>query len=190
MGDPGLEPGTSSLSGEGGLFALTCGLLRFGPSQTIAAPVQFTPDEILRTMPDTAETARYAIEEVCSGRRLEDLEKCYSPTFVDHVNSMEFHGYEGARQSVALYQRLFEDLRFETEQQVATGDRVATHWTLTGTYRGRQVKFSGITISRFEDGRIAEDWGYSDTVEIAKQLGVWRTLLVIGQEWRFLLGRD
>jgi len=154
-------------------------------------PALYLGIEILRTpMTDTAETARYAIEEVCSGRRLEDLEKCYSPTFIDHVNSMEFHGYEGARKSVALYQRIFDDLRFATEQQVSNGDRVATHWTLSGTYRGRQVKFSGITISRFEEGRIEEDWGYSDTVEIAKQLGVWRTLLVIVQEWRFLLGRD
>ncbi len=65
-----------------------------------------------------AATARYAIEEVCSGRRLADLDQCYAPSFVDHVNAMEFHGHEGARKSVALYQRLFADLRFRTEQQV------------------------------------------------------------------------
>jgi hypothetical protein len=39
-------------------------------------------------------------------------------------------------------------------------------------------------ISRFEDGRIAEDWGYSDTIEIR------RTLIVVAKEWRVLLGRD
>jgi predicted ester cyclase len=141
-------------------------------------------------MPDTADTARYAIEEVCSGRRLEDIEKCYAPNFIDHVNSMEFHGHDGARQSIALYRRLFDNLRFTVDQQVSNRDRVATHWTLTGTHRRRQVRFSGITISRFEEGRIAEDWGYSDTVEIARQLGIWRTLLVVAKEWRTLLGRD
>jgi predicted ester cyclase len=141
-------------------------------------------------METAAETARYAIEEVCSGRRPEDLEKCYAPSFVDHVNSMEFHGHEGARRSVALYQRLFDDLRFTAEQQVSEGDRVATHWTLRGTHRGRKVELSGITISRFENGRIVEDWGYSDSIEIVKQLGIWRSLLLLVREWRLLLNRD
>jgi predicted ester cyclase len=136
-----------------------------------------------------AAIARYAIEEVCSGRKQEDLERCYAPTFVDHVNSMEFHGHEGARRSIALYQRLFEDLRFSTEQQVSEGDRVATHWTLRGTHRGRKVELSGITISRFEDGRIIEDWGYSDSIEIARQLGIWRSLLLVASQWRVLLNR-
>ena len=136
-----------------------------------------------------ADVARYAIEEVCSGRRLEDLERCYAPSFVDHVNSMEFHGHQGARESVALYRRLFDDLRFTTNQQVSDGDRVATHWTLRGTHRDRSVELSGITISRLEDGKIVEDWGYSDSIELARQLGVWRSLLLIAREWRALLRR-
>lgn len=140
-------------------------------------------------MESPAATARYAIEEVCSGQKLEDLKKCYAPSFVDHVNSMEFHGHEGARKSVALYQRLFDDLRFSTVQQISEGDRVATHWTLRGTHRGRRVELSGITISRLEDGRIVEDWGFSDSIEIAKQLGLWRSLLLVAREWRALFNR-
>jgi predicted ester cyclase len=138
---------------------------------------------------DAAATARRAIEEVCSGRRPEDLEACYAPSFLDHVNAMEFRGHEGARESVALYQRLFDDLHFTVEQQVTEGDRVATHWTMHGTNRGRQVALPGMTISRFEDGRIAEDWSHSDSIEIARQLGLWRTALVVAREWRTLLGR-
>ena len=141
-------------------------------------------------MSEQAETARYAIEEVCSGRRLDDLASCYSPDFVDHVNSMEHRGHEGVRESVGLYQRLFDDLNFRTVQQVAEGDRVVTHWTLTGSHRGRQVEFSGVVISRFEDGKIAEDWAFSDSIEIARQLGVWRTVLLVAREWRSLLGRS
>jgi predicted ester cyclase len=141
-------------------------------------------------MPNTsAETARYAIEEVCSGRKVDELDQCYAPNFVDHVNAMEYRGHDGVRESVALYQRIFSDLRFTTEQQMSEGDRVATHWTLHGSYRGREVAFSGVVISRFEDGRIAEDWAFSDSIEIARQLGLWRTLLVVKEEWRTLLGR-
>ena len=141
-------------------------------------------------MDTPAATARYAIEEVCSGRNPEDLEACYASSFVDHVNAMEFHGHEGARESVALYQRLFDDLQFTTEQQVSEGDRVATHWTLRGSHRGRRVELSGITISRLEDGKIVEDWGYSDSIEIVKQLGIWRSFLLFAREWRLLLNRS
>ena len=143
-----------------------------------------------RLVDEVAQTARQAIEEVCSGRRPEDLERCYAPSFVDHVNRMEFRGHAGARESVALYQRVFADLRFTVDQQITDGDRVATHWTMRGTNRGRSVTLPGITISRFEDGRIAEDWSYSDSIEIARQLGLWRTLLMVGREWRTLLKRS
>jgi predicted ester cyclase len=100
---------------------------------------------------------------------------------------MEFNGFEGARESVALYRRLFADLRIVVDKTVSEGDYVATHWTLTGTNRGRAVKLTGNTLSRFEDGLIAEDWGSTDTVELARQLGIWRTLLVALTEWRLLL---
>jgi predicted ester cyclase len=81
----------------------------------------------------------------------------YSPEFVDHVNAMEFRGLEGVRRSVALYQELFPDLRFVVDEQVSEGSRVVSRWTLLGTHKARPVRLTGITISRFEDGKIIED---------------------------------
>ena len=52
------------------------------------------------------ETARRALEEVCSGRDLAAVEDVYSDRFVDHVNALEYRGTEDARRSVALYLRL------------------------------------------------------------------------------------
>ncbi len=43
---------------------------------------------------DYAAQARQAIEIVCSGD-ISRIEEFYSPDFVDHVNEMTFHGYEG-----------------------------------------------------------------------------------------------
>ena len=123
--------------------------------------------------------ARRALEEVCSGRDLAGISDVYHPEFVDHVNALEYHGTEGARQSVALYRELFPDLRFVVDEQVSEGDRVASRWTLTGTHRGRGVRLRGIVISRFKDGKIVEDWASSDTMELARQLGVWRSLLLL-----------
>jgi predicted ester cyclase len=113
----------------------------------------------------------------------------YSARFVDHVNAFEYRGTEGARQSVALYRELFPDLRFVVEEQVAEGDRVASRWTLHGTHRGKRVRLTGIVISRFEDGRIAEDWAASDTMELARQLGVRRALQLFAKHRRLLRGQ-
>jgi predicted ester cyclase len=137
-------------------------------------------------MPSNAELAKEAIEVVCPGG-LDRMEEFYTPDFHDHVNAMEFHGFDGARESVSLYKRLFADLKFVVDKTVSEGDYVATHWTLTGTNRGRAVTLTGNTLSRFEDGLIAEDWGSTDSIELARQLGIWRTLLMLLTEWRFLL---
>jgi predicted ester cyclase len=127
---------------------------------------------------DPTTHAREAIEIVCAGN-LGRLEEFYSPNFVDHVNDMVFYGYEGGRESVAFYLRLFKDLRMEVEEQVTEGNRVASRWVLRGSYHGRSVELRGITISRMgPDGRIVEDWGHSDSLALPRELGVLRTLLL------------
>jgi predicted ester cyclase len=125
-----------------------------------------------------AETARRALEDVCSGRELDRAGDVYHPQFVDHVNALEYHGLTGARKSVALYLALLPDLRFVVDEQISEGDRVVSRWTLTGTHRGRRVRMWGIVISRFEDDKIVEDWAASDTLTLARQLGLWRCLLL------------
>ena len=138
---------------------------------------------------DHTATARRALEDVCSGKNLGGIPDVYHPDFVDHVNALEYRGHEGARRSVALYLELFPDLRFEVEDQVTEGDRVASRWALHGTHRGRRVLLRGIVISRFQDGRIVEDWAASDTIELARQLGIWRTLLLVVQHRKLLMNR-
>jgi predicted ester cyclase len=135
---------------------------------------------------DLRELARRALEEVCSGRDLDAIDEVYSPSFIDHVNALEYHGVDGARRSVGLYLKLFPDLRFVVDEQVTEGDRVASRWTLIGTHRGRRVRLTGIVISRIEDGRIVEDWAATDTLELARQLGVWRSLLLVARHHRLL----
>jgi predicted ester cyclase len=110
----------------------------------------------------------------------------YSLEFVDHVNAMEFHGLDGVLRSVALYQDLFPDLRFVVEEQVSEGSRVVSRWTLQGTHKARAVRLNGITISRFEDGKIIEDWGATDTIALIRQLGVWRSVVLLVRHRKLL----
>jgi predicted ester cyclase len=128
------------------------------------------------TKTEHAEVARRALEEVCARGDMQAAERYYSSEFRDHVNSLEFRGLEGVRQSVALYRALFPDLRIEVLDQVSEDDRVTSRWRMRGTYRGRAVEHTGITISRLEDGKIAEDWSVSDSLELLRSLGLWRTI--------------
>jgi predicted ester cyclase len=134
---------------------------------------------------DHGDIAKRALEVACSGE-LEVIDEVYSPSFVDHVNSMEYHGTDGARKSVALYLALFPDLQFTVDEQVTEGDRVASRWRLRGTHRGRPVELWGIVISRLEDGKIAEDWAASDSLSLLRQLGLWRSVLLVAKHWRLL----
>jgi predicted ester cyclase len=133
------------------------------------------------TQDDFAAKARQATEIVCSGD-LSRMEEFFSPDFVDHVNDMTFHGYQGGRESVSFYLAIFRNLRMGVEEQVTEGNRVASRWVMTGTYHGRAVALRGITISRFgEEGRTLEDRGHTDSLALIRQLGVSRTL-VLGLE--------
>lgn len=49
----------------------------------------------------------------------------------------------------------------------------------------------GIVLSRIRDGQIIEDWAVTDRVERLRQLGAWRSmLLVVNQLWSLLRGRS
>jgi hypothetical protein len=62
------------------------------------------------------------------------------------------------------------------------GDQVASRWIAEGHNRGRPIRIWGIVISRIENGEIVEDWAASDTLDVIRQLGPWRTLL-LGVAW-------
>ncbi len=135
---------------------------------------------------DLARDARHALERVCSGRNPEPAARFYSPDFIDHVNDLEMRGLDGVRRSVELYTSLLSDLQIAVEEQLVDGDRVTSRFVVTGTNRGRRVRFNGITISRFRDGRIVEDWSVTDTLGMLRQLGAWRAVLVALRQWRAL----
>jgi predicted ester cyclase len=127
-------------------------------------------------MDDRLFHARTALEEVCARGDLARASELYAADFVDHVNALEFHGQEGIAKSVALYRSLFLDLQIKVLEQIYADDRVVSRWELRGTHRGRRVRLPGITISRFEDDKIAEDWTVSDNLELLRRVGLRRGL--------------
>jgi SnoaL-like domain len=86
---------------------------------------------------DQTELARHALEQVCSGSDPSAAVGVYSPDFHDHVNAGEYHGHDGIRRSLGLYQLVFSDgdLRIRVEDQVSEGERVASLWVAEGHNR-------------------------------------------------------
>jgi predicted ester cyclase len=126
--------------------------------------------------------ARLALEDVCSGAQLDRVADYYHPDFVDHVNGKTYHGHQGVRESVHIYQRILTDLRFEVVQQITEGGNVASRFIVHGTNRGRRIRLTGIVVSRLHEGRIVEDFAVTDTVELLRQLGWWRTVLLVATQ--------
>jgi hypothetical protein len=122
--------------------------------------------------------ARGALEHVCSGAGLEPAACYYSPSFVDHVGDLEFHGLAGVERSVGLYKAVLSEIQITVQEQVVQGERVTSRFLVEGLCLGRRVRFGGITISRFEQAHIVEDWSVTDTLGMLRQLGLWRALLV------------
>ena len=135
----------------------------------------------LEAIDDNAECAREALERVCSGAGLDAAARYYSPSFVDHVNGRDFHGLQGAEESVAMYRRLIKNMSIRVEQQVVERDVVTSRFTVSGSIYGKRVQFAGITISRFENGKIVEDWSVTDTVSMLRQIGLLRSLLLLAR---------
>ena len=133
---------------------------------------------------DDRALARHALENVCSTADPGRAVGVYSGDFLDHVNARDYSGHEGIRESLGLYQLLFSDgdLRIRVEDQVAEGDRVVSRWVAEGHNRGRPLRLWGITISQIADGEIVEDWSASDNLDVLRQLGV-RRLLLLGADW-------
>lgn len=92
------------------------------------------------------------------------------------------HGPEGLKRFNAEAATAFPDAHVTIEDLLAEGDEVMVRWTLRGTHEGelrggipatgRRVEVSGITISRIEKGKVAENWGNYDLLGMLQQLGV------------------
>jgi ketosteroid isomerase-like protein len=99
------------------------------------------------------------VDEVCSPNFA-----FYSPNWPNWPR-----GLEGARKLVAPPAGGPVETRFKVEDIFAEDDKVAVRWTFRGTYQGEakpgfpkpgeKYAVGAISIYRFVDGKIEEDWG-------------------------------
>jgi steroid delta-isomerase-like uncharacterized protein len=120
--------------------------------------------------------------EVYNAKNVALIDDLTTPDFVDHnpVAGLEA-GRTGLKQFIGMVATVFPDNHLTVDDLVAEGDRVAVRWTSYNTHTGgdffgippagRTAVFSGTTIYRLVDGKIAELWYNADTMGLLTQLG-------------------
>jgi len=124
---------------------------------------------------------RRIYEEVFDRHNLAVIDELYATDFVYHSPGNPDSDREGLKQGFAVYLAAFPDVRMTVEDIFAAEDRVAVRFTARGTHRGeylgvpptgRQVTVTAILIHRLVDGKMMEDWEWSDQLGIMQQLGI------------------
>lgn len=118
-------------------------------------------------------TAAQAVFEVWSTGELQRLDAIVALEVIHH-DPHDPHGaagLAGMKKTIERSRSLSPDLKIRIEDQLAEGNRVATRWTATMTREGKRVAISGITIDRFESGKIVEAWRCMDMLGLMRQLG-------------------
>jgi steroid delta-isomerase-like uncharacterized protein len=125
-------------------------------------------------------TLRYW-EEVANKGNLDIVDEICAPDYVCHQADQDIRGPEGVKQFIFMLRAAFPDLHVTVEDVIAEGDKIVQRWTGHGTHQGElmgipptgnHVSVAGITISRFEDGKVSEEWEVYDMMGMMQQLGV------------------
>ncbi len=126
-------------------------------------------------------TARRAFEEAWSNGNLDVIDETTTDDFVDHDPLEGERDREAAKAAIASYRAAFPDLEITILDIFAAGDKVVARWSANGTMenefmglaptgdRGEPVE--GISIDRFEDGKIAETWGQWNVLKFMQNIG-------------------
>ena len=120
-------------------------------------------------------------DEVYNKKRLELMNELHAETY-------GWRGHGGVtvtsrdemRELIGGYVAAFPDIHWTVEDQMADGDQVVTRWTARATHSGpfegiaptgNPIMFTGITISRLENGQLVEEWENFDELGMMRQIG-------------------
>lgn len=125
---------------------------------------------------------RRAYEELWNGRDVDVVDELATDDFLNHAAPPgRQRGREGLKAVVRMFESAFPDFRYEVEDVIAEGEKVAVRDIFEGTHRGdfmgipatgNRVTMEAIHIFRFEGGRMAEHWVARDDLGMMRQLGV------------------
>jgi predicted ester cyclase len=124
---------------------------------------------------------RQIFEDAMNTGRTELYGDLIHPAYINHDFPAPVEGIEGFLIVDRMFRTAFPDFKVMIEDEVVSGDRVATRGFFSGTHTG---EFMGIPptgrsfhctysdIWRLEDGKGRENWVQMDMLGLMQQLGV------------------
>jgi predicted ester cyclase len=112
------------------------------------------------------------------------LKEAYAEDYVSHRPPFpDVEGLEAAKQSIAATRLAYSDIEATYDEWIAEGDAIAYRYTMrmkhTGTSpslpvppTGKEVVLEGCIVVHVKDGKVIEEWEYSDYLGFLQQLGV------------------
>jgi len=134
------------------------------------------------TLEANKELVRRFYEEVWNLGNLDVADEVFAPEYLRHDSrpSEPKPGPAGQKRIAADFRTAFPDLSFEVDLVLAEGELVAGRWTASGTHlgswagveaTGRRMRFSGLNVFRFSEGKVVEIWNHRDDLGLIEQLG-------------------
>jgi len=122
-------------------------------------------------------------QEVWNEGRMETVFELFAEDGVAIGQSEQGGSLRGPKDFAGFVERIrgaFPDIKIKIEDAFGANDQVALRWSAIMTHTGeqlgmapsnREVRISGITITRMRDGRIVEGWDNWDQLGLMKQIG-------------------
>lgn len=126
---------------------------------------------------------REIIDEAWNRGNLEVMDRHYAPGYVRHKPPFpDIKGVAEARKFVADSRASYPDQHVTIHEMIAEGNKVVSRWTFEGTQigesptthvggTGKKVTFSGCNVTHWENGKIVEEWEFSDWLILLNQFG-------------------
>jgi len=123
----------------------------------------------------------YLVEKFWNQQNVNALDETHRADAIAHIpvipgQPFPFYMYKHV---CLLHLAAFPDLRITTDDIIAEGGKVVARWTATGTHlgelmgipaSGKQVSFPGMTVHRFTDDKIVENWWAYDAMGMMQQI--------------------
>jgi len=131
-------------------------------------------------MPSSDEDKRTSspLHEAFNAGDLDSIDEMFHPDWVHH--SRPGLTLEILKREVAEYRAAFPDLRWEDHDRIEDGDKVAMRFSAVGTHTGelmgipptgKKIVLSGMSMTRYKDGKIIESWEEVNALGMMIQMG-------------------
>jgi steroid delta-isomerase-like uncharacterized protein len=127
--------------------------------------------------------ARAAFFDYLNHRDFKRFEEIHTRDFVKHYNNRSAENLSEEMQDAKGQFDSSSDLTFTENWMIAEGDKVAVCFTAKGTHdgafegvpaTGKHFVLVAMTVWRFVDGKIAEEWVFANDLDLYRQLGLFK----------------